>query len=285
MPVDLHLHSTCSDGTDSPETVVALAAAQGLTAIALTDHDTLAGIDDAAAAASSAGIGFIAGVELSLQWDLGGMHLLVYHLGQAPGPLQDRLAGLQDGRSGRNQLIVERLVALGWPITSDEVVEESGGGVVGRPHIAAVLVRMGAADSISDAFDRWLAQGRPAYVSRPRLTPAEAIILARRSGAVPVLAHPHTIGVSADEYRTAFRNLAELGLAGIEAYYSEYPEELRLHLADIATGLGLIATGGSDYHGTYKPGLSVGTGHGDLRVPDEVVDAIGAVARPEELRQ
>ncbi|CAN5404772.1 MAG: PHP domain-containing protein [Acidimicrobiia bacterium] len=278
MAVDLHLHSTSSDGTDAPATVVALAAAEGLTAIALTDHDTLAGTASAAAAAERAGIGFIPGVELSLEWPLGGMHLLVYHLG-GTGPLQDRLLDLQHGRTGRNAVMVERLAALGWPITIGDVIAESGGGVVGRPHIAAVLVRMGAADSIADAFDRWLARGRPAYVERLRLTPAEAIGLARRSGAVPVLAHPHTIGVSADEYRSAFGELADLGLAGIESYYAEYPDELRRHLAGLAAGLGLIATGGSDYHGAYKPGISVGTGHGDLRVPDEVVHAIAAQAR------
>jgi len=278
VAVDLHLHSTSSDGTDAPAAVVALAAAEGLTAIALTDHDTLDGTASAAAAAERAGIGFIPGVELSLEWPLGGMHLLVYHLA-GTGPLQDRLLDLQHGRTGRNALMVERLAALGWPITIGDVIAESGGGVVGRPHIAAVLVRMGAADSIADAFDRWLARGRPAYVERLRLTPAEAIGLARRSGAVPVLAHPHTIGVSADEYRSAFGELADLGLAGIESYYAEYPDELRRHLAGLAAGLGLIATGGSDYHGAYKPGISVGTGHGDLRVPDEVVHAIAAQAR------
>ncbi len=206
------------------------------------------------------------------------MHLLVYHLLPGPGPLQDRLASLQAGRDERNAVVVERLATLGWPITIEDVIEESGGGVVGRPHIASVLVRIGAAESIADAFDRWLARGRPGYVDRVRLGPEEAIGLALRSGAVPVLAHPHTTGVSADDYGRTFAELADMGLAGIESWYAEYPVELRRHLASLAAGLGLVATGGSDYHGAYKPGLSVGTGHGDLVVPDDVVAAIAARA-------
>ena len=185
---------------------------------------------------------------------------------------------MQRRRAERNRLIVERLSGMGWPITLDQVVAESGGGVVGRPHIAAVLVEIGAAESIADAFDKWLARGRPGYVDRVRLTPAEAIDLARRSGGVPVLAHPHTIGVSADDYGRAFGELAELGLVGIEAWYAEYPVEVRRHLAELAGKLGLIATGGSDYHGAYKPALSVGVGRGDLVVPDDVVEAIAAQA-------
>ena len=279
MAVDLHLHSTTSDGTDTPSVVIGHAAAAGLSAVALTDHDTLDGLAEAAAAAKRLDIGLVPGVELSLEWPLGGMHLLVYHLEPGAGPLQDRLASLQLGREQRNLEVAERLTALGWPITIEDIVEESGGGVVGRPHIAAVLVRIGAADSIADAFDRWLARGRPGYVDRVRLSPEEAIGLARRSDAVPVLAHPHTTGVSADDYERTFAELAGMGLAGIEAWYAEYPDELRRHIAALAGGLGLIATGGSDYHGTYKPGLSVGSGHGDLVVPDDVVDAIAALAR------
>ncbi len=258
--------------------MVGHAAAAGLTAVALTDHDTLDGLAEAADAAERAGIELIPGVELSLEWPLGGMHLLVYHLRPGTGPLQDRLGSLQLGRQERNAVVIERLAALGWPITIEDVIEESGGGVVGRPHIASVLVRIGAAESIADAFDRWLARGRPGYVDRVRLGPEEAIGLALRSGAVPVLAHPHTTGVSADDYGRTFAELADMGLAGIEAWYAEYPPELRSHLDSIAAGLGLVATGGSDYHGAYKPGLAVGSGRGDLVVPDDVVDTLYALA-------
>ena len=126
------------------------------------------------------------------------------------------------------------------------------------------------------AFDRYLATGRPGYVARERLEASEAIELARASGAVPVIAHPPTIGVSADDYARAFTELAELGVVGIEAWYAEYEDPLRRHIAGLCESLDLVATGGSDYHGAYKPGLSVGVGRGDLVVPDEVVSLLDA---------
>ncbi len=277
MAVDLHLHSTASDGTDAPAEVVRRAVTAGLSTIALTDHDTLAGVGEAHVEAVRLAIGFVPGTELSVVWPTGTMHMLVYHLTPGPGPLQDELAGLRDGRDVRNTRILAKLAELGAPISPEAVEAEAGGGVVGRPHIAAVLVARGHADSISDAFDRFLARGRPAYVERTRLDAATAVDLARRSRAVPVLAHPHTIGVAAADYETAFRELAAAGLAGIECHYSEYPPELRTHLAELCERLGLIATGGSDYHGRYKPDIAVGFGRGDLVVPDEVVDRLAAV--------
>lgn len=279
MAVDLHLHSTASDGTDAPAEVVRRGAEVQLTTIALTDHDTVDGVDEAHTEAARLGLGFIPGTELSVVWPTGTMHMLVYHLTPGPGPLQDELAGLRGGRDVRNTRIVAKLAELGAPISPEAVAEEAGGGVVGRPHIAAVLVADGHAESISDAFDRYLARGRPAYVERTRLDPTAAIALARRSGAVPVLAHPHTIGVGAADYEAAFRELAAAGLAGIECHYSEYPPELRAHLAELCDRLGLIATGGSDYHGRYKPDVAVGVGRGDLEVPDEVVERIAAARK------
>ncbi len=148
------------------------------------------------------------------------------------------------------------------------------GSGIGRPHIAAVLVAKGVVADIQQAFDRLLATGRPAYRPRLRLEAIEAIALARASGAVPVIAHPHTLGIPEGGYRDAFEELIAAGLGGIEAYYGEYSPELRSHLAELCNDLGIVATGGSDYHGRYKPNLSVGTGRGDLRVPDETVDRL-----------
>lgn len=256
--------------------VVRRGAAAALTAIALTDHDTLGGIEEAQTEATRLGLGFIPGTELSVVWPTGTMHMLVYHLRPGPGPLQDQLARLRGGRNVRNAQILATLAELGAAISPEAVAEEAGGGVVGRPHIAAVLVAEGHAESIADAFDRFLARGRPAYVERTRLDAATAIDLARRSAAVPVLAHPHTIGVAAQDYETAFRELAAAGLAGIECHYAEYSPDLRAHLVQLCDGLGLIATGGSDYHGRYKPDIAVGIGRGDLAVPDHVVDLIAA---------
>jgi predicted metal-dependent phosphoesterase TrpH len=273
MPVDLHTHSLHSDGTDTPTRIVEAAAAAGLTAVALTDHDTLGGIAEASAAAAGAGIRLVPGVELSVDWPTGTMHMLAYFLAPVQGPLQDRLGALRRGREERNVRIVDRLAALGLHVSYDEVRAEAGRhGVVGRPHIAAVLVAKGHVPDISAAFDRYLAKGRPAYEPRMRLGAVEAVRLARASGAVPVVAHPHTIAVAAGDYRAAFVELAAAGLGGIEAHYAEYPVETRLHLADLAASLGLAATGGSDYHGEYKPGLRVGSGRGDLVVPDSALD-------------
>ncbi len=279
MAVDLHLHSSVSDGTNSPGEVVRLAADAGLSALALTDHDTLAGIPEAAATADRLGIRLVAGTELSVNWPTGTMHMLVYFLSPGPGPLQDRLDGLVSARTTRNHQILERLADLGMVIEHDAVVAEAGGGVVGRPHIAALMVERGYVDTIAAAFDRWLGSGRPAYVPRRRLDAVEAIDLARRSGGLPVIAHPHTLGAGAADYGEAFATLAAAGLAGIEAHYSEYAPELRTHLARLASSLGLIATGGSDYHGRYKPGLAVGVGLGDLCVTDDVLDALDAAHR------
>ena len=278
MPVDLHLHSTQSDGTDAPAEVVRLAAEAGLSAVALTDHDTLDGIAEARQAAAEHGLELIAGTELSVEWPTGTMHLLVYHLDPGPGPLQDELAALRQARSTRNEQIVARLNDLGIEVTIDDVVREAGGGVVGRPHIAAVLMERGDAATIADAFDRYLARGRPAYVDRMRLGAVQAVELAIRTGAVPVLAHPHTLGIATAEFDRAFEELAAVGLKGIESYYAQYEPPLRAHLAAICDRLGLIATGGSDYHGRYKPGLAVGRGHGDLVVPDDIVGRIAAAA-------
>jgi predicted metal-dependent phosphoesterase TrpH len=274
VSVDLHLHSSRSDGSDEPAEIVAHAVAAGLTAIALTDHDNLNGIVEARAAATQAGIHFISGTELSVNWRSGGMHMLVYFLEPGEGPLQDALSGLQRGREARNREMAQQLSGLGLAIDYDEVIDEAGGSGVGRPHFAAVLVRKGYVRDIKEAFDMYLADGRPGYVPRRRLDASRAIDLARASGAVPVIAHPHTVGVSADEYRSAFEELVDAGLGGIEAFYAEYEQSQRSHLAGICHRLGIVPTGGSDYHGSYKAGLSVGTGRGDLEVPDETVDLL-----------
>lgn len=274
MAVDLHLHSSFSDGSEAPEVIVAAARALSLTAIALTDHDNLNGIPRARAAAAAAGIELIAGTELSVGWKGIAMHLLVYFLEPGPGPLQDRLLQVQRSRHDRNLRIAERLQELGMEVQYEEVEAEAGGTGIGRPHFAAVLVRKGYAATITDAFDRYLAEGRPAYLPRERIQAFEAIELATASRAVTSIAHPHTLGVARDDYRAAFEDLTDAGLGGIEAYYGEYSPELRAHLAELCADLGIAATGGSDYHGSYKPDLEVGVGRGDLVVPDRAVEEL-----------
>lgn len=277
MITDLHTHSTASDGSDAPARVIELAVEAGLGAVALTDHDTQEGVGEAQSAATRAGIELIPGVELSLQSDGGGMHLIVLWLRPGPGPLQDRLQGLQDGRGTRNERIVELLAESGVPITIDEVLEEAGGGTVGRPHIAAVMMRHGYVADIRSAFDEWLGAGKPAYVGRDRLDPEEAISLARESGAVPVLAHPHTLGITtASAMSDLLTRLKRAGLVGLEGLYSSYRAHERAGYADLARRFELLPSGGSDYHGTYKPGLSIGSGYGDLVVPGDLLESLRA---------
>ncbi len=277
MAVDLHTHSFYSDGSDSPAAVVDAAARSGLTAVALTDHDTLAGIPEAKTAAEHSGVELVPGVEISCEWKPGTMHMVVLFLEPVPGPLQDQLASLQRGRQARNLAIVERLRGLGIDITYEEVAAEAGRGVMGRPHFAAVLVRKGIVVDSNAAFHELLANGRPAYVPRTRLSPEQAIALAHASGAVPILAHAHTLGHNAaDEFAATFRWLRSVGLVGLEAYYAEYPPDERLELASVARSHGLIPSGGSDYHGSYRPGVEVGTGHGDLRVPSILLEELRA---------
>lgn len=274
MAVDLHLHSTRSDGSLTPTEIVEKAAAIGLTGIALTDHDTLEGVDEAAGAARKHTIRFIGGTELSVLWKEQSMHMLVYFLDSDQGPLQDRMAELRLSRASRNIQIAARLQQLGMEISIEEVAIEAGGGVTGRPHFAGVMIKKGYVENVPEAFDRYLATGRPAYVGRKRLGAVEAIDLSRQSGAVPVIAHPHTLNLRADEFATGFADLVSSGLGGIEAYYGEYTPAMRSRIVAICADLGIAATGGSDFHGSYKPHLEIGTGKGDLLVPDEALQAL-----------
>ena len=280
MIVDLHAHSTASDGSDPPGRLVELALDAGLSSLALTDHDTQQGIAEALAASSTSDLELIPGVELSLSYDRGGMHLVVLWLDDGGGPLQDRLASLRDGRDVRNLEIVRRLTSVGMPVTIEEIQAEAGGGSVGRPHIAAVMVARGYVPDIRTAFDLWLASGKPGYVGRDRLDPGEAVGLARESGGVPILAHPHTLGITtAPEMADLLTRLKRAGLVGLEALYGAYRRHERDGYADLARRFGLIPSGGSDYHGTYKPGLMLGSGYGDLVVPGALLDELREHAR------
>lgn len=274
MAVDLHTHSSYSDGSDTPAELIAAATSARLEAVALTDHDNLDGIPEAIEAAAHHGIELIPGVELSCEWDKGGFHMVVLLLEPGSGPLQDTLADLQRGRANRNVDMVAKLAGLGIDITYDEVLEEAGGTGVGRPHMAAILLRKGVVASMSEAFDLYLAQGRPGYIGRPRLTPEAAITLARNSGAVPIIAHPHTLGIFRAELDAELSRLAGLGLVGVEAFYPEYEPDTRLELVERARKAGLVPSGGSDYHGTYKQGMKIGSGYGDLSVERSILEEL-----------
>lgn len=275
--IDLHTHSVVSDGTDAPERIPELAAAAGCRAVALTDHDSLEGLPAARERAGELGVELVPGCEVSCAFRGRSVHVLVYFVEPGEGPLQDELLRLRHDRVARNRRLVERLGELGLPVGYDELVAESGGEEgAGRPHAAAILVRKGLAESVTDAFDRWLGEGRPAYVPKARVTPGEIARLAGRSGGVAVLAHPLSLELAPPELEAAVGELAGAGLVGLEAVYGRYRPEERRGLAALAARHDLVATGGSDYHGAMKPDLSVGTGTGDLRVPDEVLGRLAA---------
>lgn len=275
--IDLHTHSTVSDGSDPPERIPELAAEAGCSAVALTDHDRLDGLAAAARRAHELGVRLVPGCEISCEVPKGTMHLLVYFVEDGEGPLQDELVRLQEARDTRNRHLAKVLAEdLGLPVTLEEIEAEAGGKGVGRPHVAAVLVRKGVVGSVQEAFDRYLAKGQPGYVEKDRLYPADAMRLATSSGGVPVLAHPLSLGLNPGDLDSAISELGGLGLAGLEAIYGRYTPAERAGLTEIAARHALVVTGGSDHHGDYKPDLKVGVGKGDLDVPDGALAALEA---------
>lgn len=276
--IDLHTHSTVSDGSDAPERIPEMAAEANCSAVALTDHDRLDGVAEARARADELGVTLVSGCELSCVSPVaaGSMHVLVYFVEPTEGPLQDKLGELQEVRDERNRALATRLGQLGLPLTYEEMQEEAGGSGAGRPHAAAVLVRKGVAGSVQEAFERWLGEGRPGYVERTRLEPAEALRLVREAGGVAAVAHPLSLKLSEQALEEAMAELVGLGLVGMECIYGRYRPEEREALGGVARRLGLVVTGGSDHHGSYKPDLHVGVGQGDLHVPYQVLEELEA---------
>lgn len=241
--IDLHIHSTASDGVHTPSELVDLALEKGLQIIALTDHDTTKGIEEALSAARGTGLTVIPGIEIST--DVPGaneLHILGYCIDHHYPGLQQRLGRLGASRVHRARKTLERLAQAGHPLSWEHLIELAGGGVIGRPHIAQALVDAHYVDSVDDAFRRYLARGAPAYVERFRFSPPEAIQMIREAGGVPVLAHPSRI-------IEHIPSLVRLGIAGLEAYYPSYPPAEQHFLAGLARKHNLIVTGGSDFHG------------------------------------
>ncbi|HWH14080.1 MAG TPA: PHP domain-containing protein [Miltoncostaeaceae bacterium] len=248
--IDLHTHSTASDGVLAPADLVARAAGRGVTVLALTDHDTLEGIPAARAAAEAAGVQLVPGVELSVTAPQGSMHLLGYLPADAPEPLASRLRAFREGRRGRVARMVERLEALGAPVDLDDVLQRAAGSV-GRPHVADALVDAGHVASRAEAFERYLGDRGPAYVAYDRLAPEEAVRLVRASGGVPVLAHPASLRMGERHLRSFVQRLGAAGLAGIEVHRPDHDVVQRREYGRLARTLGLLPAGGSDFH---RPG-------------------------------
>jgi len=280
--IDLHVHSNASDGTYAPAEVVRLAKEGGLRALALTDHDTIDGLAEAVAAAPRYGVEVIPGVEVSARFPGGSMHILGLDINFPNGHLNERLAVLKRARAERNPQIIAKLNALGIKITLKQVEKLSGQGQMGRPHIARALMEAGYVRSIQEAFDLYLRYDGQAYVPKFRFPPAEAIAMIREVQGVPVLAHPFTLNLeSAAALQNTLEELMALGLAGVEAIYSEHtPEQEALYLR-LAGELGLLVTGGSDFHGDNKPEISLGRMPGQEKLTYERVEALQAWRRRE----
>lgn len=276
--IDLHLHTTHSDGSLSPTDVLRLAHKAGVTALAITDHDIVTGIPEAIAAGAELGIEIIPGVEISSRVGNSELHILGYCLQWQDQELNRRLAFLRESRHSRNPQIIERLRALGLDVTYEEVRALAGTDAVGRPHIARLLMDKHYVTSAKDAFDRYLAEGRPAYVARELPSPADAIAWIRAAGGVAVLAHPTWAKVSGESLNALLIALKADGLGGIEVHYSSHTKRQTREYHDLAKRLDLLITGGSDFHGITKPDIEVGTGKGGLTVSEKLLDPLKKAA-------
>jgi predicted metal-dependent phosphoesterase TrpH len=273
--VDLHIHSTASDGSLSPSEIINLAKELGLRAVAITDHDTIEGSAEALGQPPSPSLEILSGIEISADVSCGTMHILGYLIRLDDSSLTQTLKKVQEARANRNVKIIERLQDLGVDIEYEDVKKVSGGGQVGRPHIAQVLVEKGVVQSFGEAFRRYLRKWGPAYVPRYRLQPAEAIQMILRAGGVPVLAHPFTLDAQDEaELEGILRDLKQAGLKGMEVYHPEYGRERTTCYESLARRQGLLMTGGTDFHGQVKPEVQMGMGRGDLRISYRLVEEL-----------
>ncbi len=271
--VDLHVHTTASDGRFRPKEIVSRAARQGLRAIAITDHDTVDGVPEALKAARSyPGLRVIPGVELSTDFARAEVHILGYFVDIKNGEFIAGLEKMRHSRDERARAMIEKLKALGVRIEWTRVKEIAAGGSVGRPHLAQAMLEKGYIGSFTEAFDGYIERGGPAYAEREKVTPVEAAGIIVRAGGLPVLAHPLFI----DDWQQVVVELRGAGLAGIEVYYDGYNAPERESLRIVAEKYGLVATGGSDFHGIDS---ATETALGGADVPSEVVDRLVALAR------
>lgn len=264
--IDLHTHSTASDGSMTPVELVRHAFEKGLAAIALTDHDTVNGVMQALREGEKLGVEVIAGVEISVDF-APEMHLLGYFFNEGYKGISKTLEELQERRNLRNPKIVKKLNEMGFNISMAEVKEKAAGSIVGRPHIARALMEKGYVESMAEAFEKYLASGKPAFIKKDKLTPEEGIKEIIRSGGIPVLAHPIYLHMREECLGQLLGELRGYGLKGIEAIYSENTDEQTEELLRLAENYGLAVTGGSDFHGSFKPDIEIGSGRGSLKVP------------------
>jgi hypothetical protein len=277
--IDLHAHTTFSDGSLSPTQLVELAARIGLSALAITDHDTVDGLPEALAAGERLGVEIVPGVEINLEHELVSMDMLGYFLNGPPSDeLKEELVELRRYRDERNARIVERLAEIGLPLGPNDLLEAAGQGAVGRPHIALAMVRRGYAASVPEAFRDYLRRGAPAYVDRRRLSMSAALRMLQASGGIGVIAHPGLIDTSTAGLAHILRAGAKAGLSGLECHHPAHDDETIRACVQLAARFGLAVTGGSDFHGSAKPEIRLGRGPGGMPIPQEFLDDLRARA-------
>ncbi len=272
MAIDLHCHTNRSDGAHDPAEVVEIAAARGVDVLAITDHDTMAGVADAIAAGRAIGVEVVPGIELSIKVPHGSMHLLGYFPEPAPEPLSGLVAGFAETRTERAREMVDRLNDMGVAVDWDDVLEGAAGAPLGRPHIAEALIRAGHVRERKEAFDLYLGDGRPAYVGSDGLGVEEGISLVRESGGAPVLAHPATLKLDDRHLDPFVGRLAQAGLAGIEVHRPEHTADQYAAYGALARKYGLVPSGGSDYHRPTSPHGPGSTG--DPPLPEGTIDRL-----------
>ncbi len=271
--IDLHTHSTASDGTYSPADLVRLAEKKGLRALALTDHDTSGGLAEALQTSRDTSVELIPGCELSVVYP-GTMHIVGLWIQPEAPVLNQALQDLREKRHNRNRIIVDKLAGQGIDITYEEVRELAGDASVGRPHLARILLEKKAVDSVQQAFDHFLGPGGSAYVPKEKLTPEKAIELLKKEQATVILAHPITLELNEKTLRREVARLKQIGLDGMEVFYSEHsPGEMQVY-QKICEDYGLLVSGGSDFHGKVKPDISLGSGKGNLDIPYSILQKI-----------
>ncbi len=272
--IDLHSHTTESDGTFSPEELVDLAINSGLDALAITDHDTFSGFEKARPFAEKAGLDLVRGIELNSRLTLSGSnqsrhaHLLGYFPVEPPRQeFVDWLGREREDRRNRNRKLADALREQGVELSLEEV-ERRGKSLTGRAHFAQALLEKGYVRTFEEAFSRFLGENAPSYVERQSLTTEEAIQRIIAGGGLPVVAHPVRLSLPRESEREELTRLKAAGLRGLEIYHSDHPPELQAHYRQLAEDLDLFPTGGSDFHGTIKPSVQLGTGlRGNIRVP------------------
>lgn len=273
MSIDLHIHTTASDGSHTPTEIVRLAARKGLKAIAITDHDTIDGIDEAVSEGKKVGLEVLGGLELSVKLSEVNIHLLGYLFDKGDNQLLAALGEIQDARQKRNQQILKELQSLDFPIESTELQRISTSGQTGRPHIAKLLINKKVVATMDEAFEKYLGQGAVAYVPRKIYDVEDAIQIIKNAGGVAVVAHPFQIEKSGEDTLQILEKLITLGLDGVEVYYPNHSKSFKKQLLSYAKKRSLLVTGGSDYHGDIRPGTSLAGGK-NVSVPYELLEIL-----------